>query len=80
MSHPADPTAPRPETPADAVGGPATAPTGDIAPVALPSERPGPSYAGPVAGLTALEGVAIPATHRVAAVRGELLARAGDVV
>ncbi len=33
---------------------------------------------GPAAGLAALEGVEIPATHRVAAVRAELLSRAGD--
>lgn len=35
---------------------------------------------GPAAGLAALEGVEIPASHRPAAVRAELLARAGDVV
>lgn len=34
---------------------------------------------GPVAGLAALEGIEIPSTHRVAAVRAELLSRAGDV-
>ena len=34
---------------------------------------------GPVAGLAALEGVEIPASHRPAAVRAELLSRAGDV-
>ena len=34
---------------------------------------------GPAAGLAALEGVEIPTTHRVAAVRAELLARSGDV-
>ena len=35
---------------------------------------------GPAAGLAALEGVEIPASHRVAAVRAELLARDGDTV
>ena len=35
---------------------------------------------GPAAGLAALEGVEIPASHRPAAVRAELLARTGDVV
>lgn len=35
---------------------------------------------GPAAGLAALEGVEIPASHRPAAVRAELLTRAGDVV
>ena len=35
---------------------------------------------GPAAGLAALEGVEIPASHRPAAVRAELLARSGDVV
>ena len=34
---------------------------------------------GPVAGLAALEGVEIPASHRPAAVRAELLSRTGDV-
>jgi len=33
---------------------------------------------GPAAGLAALEGVEIPTTHRIAAVRAELLARAGE--
>ncbi|WP_243395512.1 RNA polymerase sigma factor [Nocardioides currus] len=33
---------------------------------------------GPAAGLAALEGIEIPSTHRVAAVRAELLARSGD--
>ncbi|WP_240641432.1 RNA polymerase sigma factor [Nocardioides ferulae] len=33
---------------------------------------------GPAAGLVALEGIEIPGSHRVAAVRAELLARAGD--
>ncbi len=35
---------------------------------------------GPAAGLAALEGIEIPASHRPAAVRAELLARSGDVV
>jgi predicted RNA polymerase sigma factor len=35
---------------------------------------------GPAAGIAALEGVEVPASHRVAAVRAELLAREGDVV
>ena len=35
---------------------------------------------GPAAGLAALEGVEIPASHRPAAVRAELLSRSGDVV
>lgn len=35
---------------------------------------------GPAAGIAALEGVEIPASHRVAAVRAELLARDGDTV
>lgn len=35
---------------------------------------------GPAAGLAALEGVAIPDSHRPAGVRAELLARSGDVV
>ena len=35
---------------------------------------------GPAAGLAALDGVEIPASHRVAAVRAELLARDGDAV
>ncbi|WP_457205880.1 RNA polymerase sigma factor [Nocardioides sp. P5_C9_2] len=35
---------------------------------------------GPSAGIAALEGVEIPASHRVAAVRAELLAREGDTV
>lgn len=34
---------------------------------------------GPAAGLAALEGIEIPSTHRVAAVRAELLARNGDL-
>ena len=34
---------------------------------------------GPAAGLAALEGIEIPSTHRVAAVRAELLVRAGDL-
>ena len=34
---------------------------------------------GPVAGLDALEGLEIPESHRPAAVRAELLSRAGDV-
>ncbi len=33
---------------------------------------------GPAAGLAALEGIEIPTTHRIAAVRAELLARAGQ--
>lgn len=33
---------------------------------------------GPAAGLAALEGIEIPTTHRIAAVRAELLARAGE--
>jgi len=36
-------------------------------------------HRGPAAGLAALEGVEIPASHRPAAVRAELLARAGDL-
>lgn len=35
---------------------------------------------GPAAGIAALDGVEIPASHRVAAVRAELLARDGDTV
>jgi predicted RNA polymerase sigma factor len=35
---------------------------------------------GPAAGIAALEGVDIPSSHRVAAVRAELLARDGDTV
>jgi predicted RNA polymerase sigma factor len=35
---------------------------------------------GPAAGIAALEGVEVPASHRVAAVRAELLARDGDTV
>jgi RNA polymerase sigma-70 factor (ECF subfamily) len=35
---------------------------------------------GPAAGLAALDGVEMPASHRVAAVRAELLARDGDAV
>ena len=35
---------------------------------------------GPAAGIAALEGVEIPSSHRVAAVRAELLARDGDTV
>ena len=35
---------------------------------------------GPAAGLAALEGIEIPASHRPAAVRAELLARSSDVV
>jgi predicted RNA polymerase sigma factor len=35
---------------------------------------------GPAAGLAALEGVEVPAGHRLAAVRAELLAREGDAV
>jgi RNA polymerase sigma-70 factor (ECF subfamily) len=35
---------------------------------------------GPAAGLAALEGVEVPQSHRPAAVRAELLARAGDTV
>ncbi|KRF34286.1 RNA polymerase sigma factor [Nocardioides sp. Soil805] len=35
---------------------------------------------GPASGIAALEGVEIPASHRVAAVRAELLARDGDAV
>ena len=54
----------------------------DVAPT--PSARLARSVAvaearGPAAGLAALEGVEIPSTHRVAAVRAELLARAGDL-
>jgi predicted RNA polymerase sigma factor len=54
----------------------------DVAPT--PSARLARSVAvaearGPAAGLAALEGIEIPSTHRVAAVRAELLARAGDV-
>ena len=54
----------------------------DIAPT--PSARLARSVAvaearGPAAGLAALEGIDIPSTHRVAAVRAELLARAGDL-
>jgi predicted RNA polymerase sigma factor len=54
----------------------------DVAPT--PSARLARSVAvaearGPAAGLAALEGIDIPSTHRVAAVRAELLARAGDV-
>ncbi|MCY7399676.1 MAG: RNA polymerase subunit sigma-24 [Nocardioides sp.] len=37
-------------------------------------------HRGPAAGLDALEGVEMPASHRPAAVRAELLSRAGDVV
>lgn len=54
----------------------------DIAPT--PSARLARSVAvaearGPAAGLAALEGIDIPTSHRVAAVRAELLSRAGDV-
>jgi RNA polymerase sigma-70 factor (ECF subfamily) len=35
---------------------------------------------GPEAGLAALDGIEIPGSHRVAAVRAELLTRCGDVV
>lgn len=54
----------------------------DLAPT--PSARLARSVAvaearGPAAGLAALEGIEIPSTHRVAAVRAELLARAGDL-
>ena len=54
----------------------------DIAPT--PSARLARSVAvaearGPAAGLAALEGIEIPSTHRVAAVRAELLTRAGDL-
>lgn len=35
---------------------------------------------GPMAGLAALDGIRIPGSHRVAAVRAELLSRRGDVV
>lgn len=54
----------------------------DIAPT--PSARLARSVAvaearGPAAGLAALEGIDIPSTHRVAAVRAELLARKGDL-
>ena len=54
----------------------------DVAPT--PSARLARSVAvaearGPAAGLAALEGIEIPSTHRVAAVRAELLARAGDL-
>lgn len=54
----------------------------DIAPT--PSARLARSVAvaearGPAAGLAALEGIDIPSTHRVAAVRAELLARNGDL-
>ena len=54
----------------------------DLAP--SPSARLARSVAvaearGPAAGLAALEGIEIPTTHRVAAVRAELLSRAGDV-
>lgn len=54
----------------------------DVAPT--PSGRLARSVAvaearGPAAGLAALEGIVIPSTHRVAAVRAELLARAGDL-
>ncbi|UUZ58794.1 hypothetical protein [Nocardioides sp. B-3] len=34
---------------------------------------------GPAAGLAAPEGIEIPSTHRVAAVRAELLSRNGDL-
>ena len=37
-------------------------------------------HRGPAAGLDALEGVEVPQSHRPAAVRAELLARAGDTV
>jgi predicted RNA polymerase sigma factor len=54
----------------------------DVAPT--PSARLARSVAvaearGPAAGLAALEGIEIPSTHRVAAVRAELLARSGDL-
>jgi RNA polymerase sigma-70 factor (ECF subfamily) len=54
----------------------------DVAP--MPSARLARSVAvaearGPAAGLAALEGIEIPSTHRVAAVRAELLARAGEL-
>lgn len=53
----------------------------DVAPT--PSARLARSVAiaearGPAAGLAALEGIEAPTTHRVAAVRAELLARNGD--
>ena len=54
----------------------------DIAPT--PSARLARSVAvaearGPAAGLAALEGIEIPTTHRVAAVRAELLSRSGEI-
>ena len=51
-----------------------------VAGVGSPAPSPSPRRDGPAAGLAALDGLdaALPHSHRLPAVRGELLARAGD--